>query len=93
MGLALARVSPRVSCLGEKCDCERQLTGSSAQSAASLAWWLEDKGKKSSQKRMIWELKIRKTNKTRSQNFFNWEHRKTGEGASSSWVRVLINFF
>lgn len=50
MGLALARVSPRVSCLGEKGDCERQLTGSSAQSAASLAWWLEDKGKKALRK-------------------------------------------
>jgi len=40
-GLALARVSPRVSCLGKKHNCERQLTDDSAHLAASLAWKLE----------------------------------------------------
>lgn len=85
VGLAPARVSPWASCLGEKRDCERQLTGSSAHSAASLAWKLEDKGEKE-----LSEKDDLGVNKTHSQNFFNWEHQRTVEAASSSRDRVLF---
>lgn len=90
-GLALARVSPWVSCSGEKCDCEMTvksnlLTPPLTLLLLALGGWRQGKNQ------IFWELNIRKTNKTHSQNFFNGEHERTAEAASSSCDMVLTFF-
>lgn len=40
---------------------------------------------------MIWELKIRKTNKRHSQKFFSWEHAR--RGGSKEHLREGLDLF